>query len=205
MFAISCSLCVSFMVKVRALGGLMFAACLLTVAGCSLDVASGREGNGLQEEISAIAPLSATLDIQAENVEAGEKQVDTVTQSYFVDGAGVAIRGADPVAYFAEGAAVFGSSEFIHVWGNAVWQFASAENRDLFAANPEQYAPQYGGFCAWAVSQGYTASIDPEAWRIVEGRLYLNYDSRVQRQWERDIPGNIAKADANWPEVLNES
>lgn len=127
------------------------------------------------------------------------------TVQYFVNNSGLAIRGTDPVAYFIQGGPVAGSSEFTHTWNNATWQFASAENRDLFAANPEQYAPQYGGFCAWAVSQGYTASIDPNAWRIVDGKLYLNYSRGVQRRWERDIPGNINKADTNWPEVLVDS
>jgi YHS domain-containing protein len=111
---------------------------------------------------------------------------------------GIAIRGTDPVAYFREGRPVQGSSEFTYEWGNTTWQFASAENRDLFASNPEQYAPEYGGYCAWAVSQGYTAPIDPNAWKIVDDRLYLNATVGVQRRWEQDIPGNIAKADQNW-------
>jgi YHS domain-containing protein len=114
---------------------------------------------------------------------------------------GVAIAGADPVAYFNQGAYIPGSDQFTYEWSGATWQFASAENRDAFADDPAAYAPQYGGFCAWAVSQGYTAAVDPEAWKIVDGKLYLNYDSNVQARWERDIPGNIAKADTNWPEV----
>ncbi|NEP15496.1 MAG: YHS domain-containing protein [Leptolyngbya sp. SIO4C1] len=116
---------------------------------------------------------------------------------------GVAIRGADSVAYFTVGEYVPGSADFTHDWGGATWQFASAENRDLFASNPEQYAPQYGGFCAWAVSQGSVAPIDPTAWRIVDDRLYLNVSPSIQERWEKDIPGNIAKADQNWPGVLN--
>jgi YHS domain-containing protein len=112
---------------------------------------------------------------------------------------GVAIRGTDPVAYFTEGRPVEGSSDFTADWNGAEWRFASAENRDKFVADPEAFAPQYGGFCAWAVSQGYTASTVPEAWRIVDGKLYLNYSLGVQKQWEGDIPGNIAKADTNWP------
>jgi len=110
-----------------------------------------------------------------------------------------AIRGTDPVAYFTEGKPVEGSRRFTHEWRGATWHFASAENRDAFEANPERYAPQYGGYCAWAVSRGYTASTDPKAWRIVDGRLYLNYSKSVQRRWEEDVPGNIAKADGNWP------
>ncbi|WP_144184323.1 YHS domain-containing (seleno)protein [Elioraea rosea] len=114
---------------------------------------------------------------------------------------GVAVRGTDVVAYFREGRPIAGRREFTHAWRGATWRFASAENRDAFAAEPERYAPAYGGFCAWAVAQGYTAPIDPRAWRIVEGRLYLNYNAQVQRDWERDIPGNVAKADTNWPRL----
>ena len=87
-------------------------------------------------------------------------------------------------------------------WNGADWRFASAANKAAFDADPEAYAPQYGGYCAWAVSQGYTASIDPQQWRIVDGKLYLNYDESVQTKWLADIPGFIAKADANWPAVL---
>jgi YHS domain-containing protein len=114
---------------------------------------------------------------------------------------GVAIEGTDPVAYFDEGEPVAGSSDFEHDWMGATWRFASAENRDRFAAEPQTYAPQYGGYCAWAVSQGYTAKIDPAAWKIVDGKLYLNYSKDVQTQWAGDVPGNIAKADANWPKI----
>jgi YHS domain-containing protein len=117
---------------------------------------------------------------------------------------GVAIRGADPVAYFTQNAYVPGGPEFSYDWQGATWQFSSAENRDLFASNPEQYAPQYGGYCAWAVSQGYTAPVDPTAWKVVDGKLYLNYDAGIQKRWARDIPGNIAKADQNWPTALNQ-
>ena len=120
----------------------------------------------------------------------------------FVDDQGRAIRGTDPVAYFTEASPVAGKSEFTHEWSGATWLFASAENRDLFVANPEKYAPQYGGFCAWAVSQGSTAPIDPQAWKIVDGKLYLNFSKGVQSRWEKDIPGNIAKADSNWPNLL---
>ena len=114
---------------------------------------------------------------------------------------GTAIEGVDPVAYFTEGKPVEGKSEFSHDWMDATWYFVSAENRDLFAADPDKYAPQYGGYCAWAVSQGYTAKIDPAAWEIVDDKLYLNYSKDVQAQWSQDIPGSIAKGDANWPKI----
>lgn len=122
----------------------------------------------------------------------------------FADRNGLAIRGTDPVAYFTEEKPVRGSAEFEYEWMGSTWRFASAENRDLFSENPDQYAPQYGGYCAYAVANGYTASIDPNAWRIVDGKLYLNFNRRVQNLWQQDIPGHIAKGDANWPAALNE-
>lgn len=115
---------------------------------------------------------------------------------------GLAIAGYDPVAYFSDGKPVAGSSDFTTEWQGATWRFASAAHRDQFVAEPARYAPQYGGYCAWAVSQGYTAGIDPEAWKIVDGKLYLNYSKDVQKQWEQDVPGNIVKADASWPKLL---
>jgi YHS domain-containing protein len=114
---------------------------------------------------------------------------------------GTAIEGYDPVAYFTEGRPVEGASAFSHDWMGATWYFASAENRDRFAAEPERYAPQYGGYCAWAVAHGYTAKIDPAAWKIVDGKLYLNYSKDVQADWTEDIPGNISKGNANWPRI----
>lgn len=117
----------------------------------------------------------------------------------FQDGSGVAIRGYDPVAYFTDQKPVKGSEQFTFAWMGATWRFANAAHRDRFAANPAQYAPQYGGYCSYAVSKGHTASIDPEAWRIVEGKLYLNYSKSVQKTWGQDVPGNIQKANQNWP------
>ncbi len=115
---------------------------------------------------------------------------------------GVAIKGYDPVAYFTQGKPAKGDSDFETEWNGATWRFASAAHRDAFRATPEKYAPQYGGYCAWAVSQGYTANIDPAAWKIVSGKLYLNYSADVQKKWERDVPGHITKADTQWPKLL---
>lgn len=113
-----------------------------------------------------------------------------------------AVGGYDPVAYFSEGKPVVGKSGITHQWKGATWRFASEKNRDLFKAKPEAYAPQYGGYCAWAVSQGYTAKGDPNHWKVVDGKLYLNYDASVQRNWEKDISGHIGNANRNWPKVL---
>lgn len=113
-----------------------------------------------------------------------------------------AVGGYDPVAYFEDGRPVPGDPAYTFVWNGALWRFASQAHLDQFRSDPTRYAPQFGGYCAWAVSRGYTASGDPNAWRIVDGRLYLNYDREVQRTWEQDVPGNIAKGQANWPAVL---
>lgn len=115
---------------------------------------------------------------------------------------GGAIRGYDPVAYFTAGRPLRGSPHFSQQWRGATWYFANAENRDAFAATPEKFAPQYGGYCAYGVANNYAVSIDPAAWSIVEGKLYLNYSLGVRNDWSKDIPGHIRKADANWPQVL---
>ena len=85
---------------------------------------------------------------------------------------------------------------------DAEWYFASAANWDVFAKYPERYAPRYGGYCAWAVSEGYTAKGDPNVWNIVEGVLYLNYNSQIQERWTADIPGHIERANANYPDLV---
>jgi len=123
------------------------------------------------------------------------------TPQVYTEG-GIAIDGSDAVAYFEGNGPVAGLAEHEMSWNGASWRFASAENLAAFEANPEGYAPQFGGYCAWAVSRGYTAATVPEAWTLHEGKLYLNFSRRIQRRWERDIPGNIAKGEANWPGVL---
>ncbi|MXZ38639.1 MAG: YHS domain-containing protein [Holophagales bacterium] len=122
----------------------------------------------------------------------------------FTSRGNLAIRGYDPVAYFTEGKAVKGDKDFTLGWQGADWRFASAENRDRFSEDPEKYAPQYGGYCAWAVSRNYTAPTDPDAFTLVDGKLYLNYNKRVMRQWLEDRDANIESADKNWPTVLKE-
>ena len=145
-----------------------------------------------------LAGLAATAALSATPFPAA---ADVVNSTLFGNDA---IKGYDPVAYFTEGRPVKGSGEFEYEWMGADWRFASAENRNAFAADPEKYAPQYGGYCAYAVSQGTTADIDPEAWKIVDGRLYLNLSRDVQTIWERDVPGYIQRADANWPKIRSD-
>ncbi len=144
----------------------------------------------------ATALLPAALLLVAPAAFAAKDQVYTGTFS------NLAVGGYDPVAYFTDGKPVEGSGDFEYEWNGATWHFANQANLDAFKADPEHYAPQYGGYCAWAVSQGYTASAVPEAWRIVNDKLYLNYSKGVQEKWSQDIPGNIDKANHNWPKVL---
>ena len=115
----------------------------------------------------------------------------------------VAVGGYDPVAYFTDGRPVRGAAQFRINHQGYEYRFASAGHLAAFRANPSRYLPQYGGYCAWAVSQGYTASGNPNNWRIVDGRLYLNYNAEIQTRWEGDIPGPIRTANANWPSVLS--
>jgi YHS domain-containing protein len=115
----------------------------------------------------------------------------------------LAVGGYDVVAYFTDGRPVKGTAEFETQWKNATWRFASADHLAKFKAQPDAYAPQFGGYCAWAIAQNYTASGDPTVWKIVNGKLYLNYDRSVQQKWEQDIPGFIASANKNWPAALD--
>jgi YHS domain-containing protein len=119
------------------------------------------------------------------------------------DSTGVALKGYDPVCYFTENKPVKGRSEFKYEWMGAQWVFSTEANRDLFMKDPAKYAPQYGGFCAYAVSRGHTADISPSTWKIVDGKLYLNKNWLAGKLWQGDIPGNITKADKNWPEIVN--
>ncbi len=115
---------------------------------------------------------------------------------------GAAINGYDPVAYFTEGKPVMGRPGNSLVWKRAAWRFASAGNMAAFEANPRAYAPQYGGYCAYSMSLGQTATTEPDAWRIYEGKLYLIHNRRVRSIWAQDVAGNILRADAQWPAVL---
>jgi YHS domain-containing protein len=118
-----------------------------------------------------------------------------------VDSSGLALKGYDPVAYFSEKKPVPGKPEFTARHEGATYRFASAANRDAFAAAPANYAPQYGGYCAFGAASGYKAPIEPDAWTVVDGKLYLNYNRSVRSQWSSDIPGFVRKADANWPAI----
>ncbi len=111
---------------------------------------------------------------------------------------GVAIRGYDPVAYFTEGQAVKGSSVYAYNWNEASWHFSKPENRDLFAADPERYAPQFGGHCANGLSKGKLVGADPEEWTIVDDKLYMNYNRPARDDWRAHKAVMIERAESNW-------
>jgi YHS domain-containing protein len=112
-----------------------------------------------------------------------------------------AINGYDVVAYFKESKPVKGDTQFNYTWKDANWYFSSKENLETFRANPEQYVPQYGGYCAYGTSEGHKAPTEPDAWTIVDGKLYLNYNKNVKVLWNKNQSELIKKADANWGEL----
>lgn len=125
--------------------------------------------------------------------------LDPIFTAFFTSDA---IRGYDTVAYFTEGKAVEGSSEYSFEYKGATWLFSSQKHLDLFKKSPESYEPQYGGYCAYAVSQNQTASIKPELFTIHEGKLYLNYSRNVNEKWLKSKESFITAADTNWPSLL---
>ena len=139
----------------------------------------------------AAAPAALTL---------GTKAFAASPQIYAENG--IAIDGSDAVAYFDGQGPVPGSSDHSLMWNGAQWLFSSADNLAAFTADPEAFAPQYGGYCAWAAAQGYVAPTHPNAWTIYEGKLYLNANRRIRSRFEKDIPGFIQSADDNWPGIL---
>ena len=119
-----------------------------------------------------------------------------------VTGENIAVGGFDTVSYFqGDGVPVIGNAQFAVEHNGAEFHFSSQQNADLFAANPDAYAPQYGGHCAWAMSRGSLAPGDPKLYKIVDGKLYLNFNERVQQTWLGDIPGFIAKSDPAWAKI----
>jgi hypothetical protein len=129
-----------------------------------------------------------------------------VTGSYCATaGDRLAIRGYDPVAYFTLGKPTPGSPEHEVVWREAKWRFSSPQHRELFVKNPDMYAPQYGGYCAMGVALGMKAEVDPQVWRIVDGRLFLNYDRSAQKKWEAERTAMIETADAKWKALAAEN
>jgi YHS domain-containing protein len=128
----------------------------------------------------------------------------SIAQREIFSKSGQAIQGYDPVAYFKDSKPVQGKNEFIYDWKGSKWYFSSQENLNDFKANPEKFAPQFGGYCAYGVAGGYKASTSPDAWSVVDGKLYLNYDKEVQALWKKDRQALIKSAQEKWPEVKKE-
>lgn len=114
---------------------------------------------------------------------------------------GKALRGYDPVAFFTKAMPVHGFDSLSTEWKSVKWLFSSKENLESFKRNPEKYEPQYGGYCAYGISQGHKAPTLPETWTIIDQKLYFNYNSKVKEQWIKNTDGLIAKANMQWPEV----
>jgi YHS domain-containing protein len=148
---------------------------------------------------TVIAALAAGLVAAFAVPGAAHAKTDPIYTGTFSN---VALSGYDTVAYFTQGKPVEGSSAHKVTYKGAEFHFASAANLAKFRANPAAYAPQYGGYCAWAVSQGYTASGDPKVWKIVGGKLYVNYNEEIGAKWSKNIPSFIRSANANWPKIL---
>ena len=130
------------------------------------------------------------------------KPVNTLKNSFFASQTDTAINGYDTVAYFTKNSPVKGSDANTYEWKGAKWKFESQANLELFKSNPEKYAPQYGGYCAYGVATDNLVKVDPDQFTIHEGKLYLNYDASVQKDWLKDIPGYIKKADAKFQSLL---
>jgi YHS domain-containing protein len=128
--------------------------------------------------------------------------VQAQTTEYFSPG-GVAINGYDPVAYFIESLPVKGTKEWSYKWNGTQWYFKNAANRETFKANPVKYAPQFGGYCAYGVSENHKSPTEPDAFTVAHGRLYFNYNKNVQQLWLNDTVNYIPKADANWSNLKN--
>ena len=126
-----------------------------------------------------------------------------VSSGLTIKGHGLAVHGYDVVAYFTEGRPMVGNAKFSAVFKNATYRFISKDNLKAFRADPERYAPQFGGYCAYGVAVGAKFDGDPRLWKIVEGKLYLNLNEKIQKTWEKNIPGNIRKANGSWTKIAN--
>ena len=147
--------------------------------------------------------LSMTLGLTALGVVAAATPAYAAQPATYTPFASnVAVSGYDTVAYFTAGKPTKGDDAIIATYKGATYRFATTQNRDAFLAAPAKYAPQYGGYCAWAVGHGYTAKSDPTAWKIVNGKLYLNYNAEIQQKWIAEEAALITAGDKNWPKVL---
>lgn len=151
-----------------------------------------------------VAEEAATAETETNEISVIE--ADKRPVFYGNESGNIAVSGYDVTSYFAgEGVPVKGSEEFSVQYGDAVYQFASAENKAEFVADPAAFVPQYGGHCAWAMSNGRLAPGDPTLYKIEDGKLYLNFNKDVQTNWLKDIPGYLEKSEAAWPTIADDA
>lgn len=150
------------------------------------------------------AALAVLLGVTAAGVAMAAAETN-VSNGLTLKGPGLAVHGYDVVAYFTDGAPTAGRSKYSTVYEDATYRFASEEHLDTFEKNPEKYAPQYGGYCAFGVSVGAKFDGDPQLWKIADGKLYLNLNEDIQKTWQKDIPGNIKKANRNWKRIASKT
>ncbi len=159
----------------------------------------------LKHQFSVVAALFMVLSLFTGISHAAAPEINTLEKEGVFGKYkhnGIAIRGYDTVAYFTQGQAVEGSADITTEWQGATWQFSSEEHKDLFVATPEKYAPQYGGYCAYGIANDYVVKIEPEQWSIIDDKLYLNYDARIQKAWSKNIAGYIKTADRKFEKLL---
>lgn len=162
-----------------------------------------RSGLSRRQLIARLA-LGSVAALYGRVVHAAQPRINTLKNSFFASRTDTAINGYDTVAYFTQGKPVKGLDSLVVDWMGAKWKFSTQANLELFKAKPEQYAPQYGGYCAYGVAQGYLVKVEPEQFTVREGKLYLNYDADVQSKWLKDPEGFNREADQKFEALLKQ-
>lgn len=152
----------------------------------------------------AVLGIGVSALFASASARAAEPPINTLTGGFFGGASDTAILGYDTVAYFTDGKPVKGSDSYVATWMGAKWKFASQAHLDLFKAAPEKYAPQYGGYCAYGVAVDNLVSIEPDKFKVVDGKLYLNYDADVQQKWLKNPIGYIKTADSKFQALLKQ-
>ena len=152
-----------------------------------------------------VTSMLAAFAVTVATPMAAQAQDQSSTAAVNFDAQGIALQGFDPVAYFTLKAPTLGKATYSHTFEGATYRFSSEENLKKFKAHPAKYAPQFGGFCAMGVVLEKKLDGDPQAWRVVDDKLYLNVNKDIQKKWLEDVPGHIAKAGKNWPEIKNKA
>lgn len=164
-----------------------------------MNIVSAQSRRHFLGTISRATAVAATLSLTG----LAHAYDENSTSEVNVDSKGLALKGYDPVSYLASSGPTPGKKQYTAKHAGATYRFATAANRDTFISNPGKYAPQYGGFCAMGVALQKKLDVDPLAWRVVDGKLYLNVSKEVQARWLDDVPGNLRQAELNWPRLKN--